>query len=642
MDAAMKHMASNFSKLDKFKGVDFIRWQKKMHFLFSNMSVVYVLTTPIPKDGGDDATVEQIRKRVKWDNDDYDSLEAKYMAEDASSKKFLVSCIIDKLPPSWKDFKHILKHLKEELTLVELGSHLRIKESLRVQDSDKPKGNNVTRPSVVNMVEHNNSSRYNDNKGKRKHHDNIKADPNRKSKVTCWKCGKPRHLKKDCKGGKVGNKANGSGTKGLVDGSTNSLKGATVHACKDRCWFNTYESLNDVYILHMGNESTALVYGRGCVDLRPIRRIHQGRYGLSVHALTIDHKRKQDQYAVSREDQYAVLEIWNEYNILEDIKRGPYSKKSLIRHACSYHILKLWLAFKITCSCLNGVDEDLSKSSKVLPMKDLYCFMNVCTIKVIIGSLFGHNKVLGWIFLLKSVLGQLCTARLITGAYFLDDVIYYCSLVSGCAARFLSFTDACSYHILKLWLAFKITCSCLNGVDEDLSKSSKDMAPLPPREQRHPFLRYQCLEYTDSDIADFEERLERIYSREIHRFQLGGAKRRLSWRQFILALGLHTGEEMESLDFARYWSESERMIPRKGDLHDYWRDISTNGDFLEPPPSYTLIRDSSITLNVLANITMILRGTLENSFVKTVMFTRFEMECVLTRLLIDSLGSRLD
>ncbi|GKB91436.1 hypothetical protein Tco_0963708 [Tanacetum coccineum] len=31
-------------------------------------------------------------------------------------------------------------------------------------------------------------------------------------------------------------------------------------------------------------------------------------------------QRKQDQYAVSREDQYPVLEIWNEYNILEDIK----------------------------------------------------------------------------------------------------------------------------------------------------------------------------------------------------------------------------------------------------------------------------------------------------------------------------------
>ncbi|GJU33765.1 hypothetical protein Tco_1182119 [Tanacetum coccineum] len=38
--AAMKHMALNFSKLDKFEGVDFRRWQKKMHFLLSSMSVV--------------------------------------------------------------------------------------------------------------------------------------------------------------------------------------------------------------------------------------------------------------------------------------------------------------------------------------------------------------------------------------------------------------------------------------------------------------------------------------------------------------------------------------------------------------------------------------------------------------------------
>ncbi|GKB40443.1 hypothetical protein Tco_0885385 [Tanacetum coccineum] len=101
--AAMKHMASNFAKLDKFEGVDFRRWQKKMHFLLSSMS------------------------NVKSSKELWDSLEAKYMADDASS-----TCIIDKLPPSWKDFKHTLKHLKEELTLVELGSHLRIEESLRI------------------------------------------------------------------------------------------------------------------------------------------------------------------------------------------------------------------------------------------------------------------------------------------------------------------------------------------------------------------------------------------------------------------------------------------------------------------------------------------------------------------------------
>ncbi|GKD45501.1 hypothetical protein Tco_1270146 [Tanacetum coccineum] len=154
--AAMKHMALNFAKLDKFKGVDFQRWQKKMHFLLSSMSVVYVLTTFMPEDGGDDATVKQVMKRNTWDNDDYvcrelwNSLEAKYMAKDASSKKFFVSNftnykITDSRPVMEQhnellDFKHTLKHKKEELTLVELGSHLRIKESLKVQDNNKPKG----------------------------------------------------------------------------------------------------------------------------------------------------------------------------------------------------------------------------------------------------------------------------------------------------------------------------------------------------------------------------------------------------------------------------------------------------------------------------------------------------------------------
>ncbi|GJS44425.1 zinc finger, CCHC-type containing protein [Tanacetum coccineum] len=163
----------------------------------------------------------------------WDTLEANYISEDASSKKFL-----------------------EDLTLIELDSHLRIEESLRMQYSNKPKGNNVTGPSVINMVEHNNSFRYNDNKGKRKHYDTT-ADPNKKSKMTCWKCGKPRHLKKDCKGGKASNKANASGTNGSDDDVAWWVESrATVNVCKDRCWFKTYESLNAGSILHMGNEST--------------------------------------------------------------------------------------------------------------------------------------------------------------------------------------------------------------------------------------------------------------------------------------------------------------------------------------------------------------------------------------------------
>ncbi|GJR93001.1 hypothetical protein Tco_0265175 [Tanacetum coccineum] len=46
------------------------------------------------------------------------------------------------------------------------------------------------------------------------------------------------------------------------------------------------------------------------------------------------------------------------------------------------------------------------------------------------------------------------------------------------------------------------------------------MAPLPPREQRHPFLRYQGFEYSDQDIDNFEERLERIHNKDTHRVQV--------------------------------------------------------------------------------------------------------------------------
>ncbi|GJV76863.1 hypothetical protein Tco_1508447 [Tanacetum coccineum] len=67
-------------------------------------------------------------------------------------------------------------------------------------------------------------------------------------------------------------------------------------------------------------------------------------------------------------------------------------------------------------------------------------------------------------------------------------------------------------------------------------------------------------------------------------FQLGEARRRMTLRQFILALGLHTEEEMAEAGFGAYWSGSERVIPDKGDLRDYWIEISSDTDFLGPAP----------------------------------------------------------
>ncbi|GJW87349.1 hypothetical protein Tco_0162689 [Tanacetum coccineum] len=98
---------------------------------------------------------------------------------------------------------------------------------------------------------------------------------------------------------------------------------------------------------------------------------------------------------------------------------------------------------------------------------------------------------------------------------------------------------------------------------------------------------------------DLAVRLRMVYSGEgqqvfvshAWRRLFGGARRRMTWRQFILALGLHTEQEMAEAGFGAYWAGSDRLIPDKGDLRDYWMEISSGRDFLGPAPSYVLIRD---------------------------------------------------
>ncbi|GKD77598.1 zinc finger, CCHC-type containing protein [Tanacetum coccineum] len=294
--AAMNHMASNFAKLDKFEGVDFGRWQKKMYFLISSMSVVYVLTTPIPKDDGDDATVKQSRKRAKWDNDDYvcrglilngmsdslfdiyqnvksskelwDFFKAKYMAEDASSKKFFVSNFTNY---KMTDSRLVLEQYNELLGILGRFTQHKMNMDEAIQDSDKPKGNNIAGPLVVNMVEHNNSSRYNDNKGKHKIMITQGLILTRRQNLLVGNVTKVVTLKGIEKVLMLAAKlmVQAQRVRWMDDDVAWWVDlGATVHVCKDRCWFKIYELLNDGSILHMGNESTALVHGRGCVDLR--------------------------------------------------------------------------------------------------------------------------------------------------------------------------------------------------------------------------------------------------------------------------------------------------------------------------------------------------------------------------------------
>ncbi|GJW78987.1 hypothetical protein Tco_0140669 [Tanacetum coccineum] len=60
---------------------------------------------------------------------------------------------------------------------------------------------------------------------------------------------------------------------------------------------------------------------------------------------------------------------------------------------------------------------------------------------------------------------------------------------------------------------------------------------LPPRDQRHPYLRFEGLEYTDIDIADFEEMLVKIYGKEIHQGCLGTEFTCRAWRRLFEVQG---------------------------------------------------------------------------------------------------------
>ncbi|GJS25409.1 hypothetical protein Tco_0454041 [Tanacetum coccineum] len=54
---------------------------------------------------------------------------------------------------------------------------------------------------------------------------------------------------------------------------------------------------------------------------------------------------------------------------------------------------------------------------------------------------------------------------------------------------------------------------------------------------------------------------------------------------------LHSEEEMVEAGFEAYWSGRERVITDKGDLRDYWIEISSDMEFLGLAPSYVHIRD---------------------------------------------------
>ncbi|CAN6681251.1 unnamed protein product [Malus baccata var. baccata] len=165
-------------KPDKFKGLDFKRWQQKMLFFLTTMNLAHVVKEEAPKNyilNSLDDNLYDIYSPCKTTNELWESLEKKYKIDDAGSKKFVigkflkytmvdsksvvsqveeihkliyelhsegceinehfqVGAIIEKLPTSWNDFKIYLKHKRREMNMEDLIMRLRVEEDHRKAD----------------------------------------------------------------------------------------------------------------------------------------------------------------------------------------------------------------------------------------------------------------------------------------------------------------------------------------------------------------------------------------------------------------------------------------------------------------------------------------------------------------------------
>ncbi|XP_069144482.1 uncharacterized protein [Solanum lycopersicum] len=228
---AGKVSVAKAEKPEKFYGVDFKRWQQKMFFYLTTLSLQKINNENVPVILQDD--LYNVYSNVKTSKELWNALEMKYKTEDVRMKKFIVAkflhyktigsktivtqvqelqvlihdllaegmivndvfqvaAIIEKLPPLWKDFKNYLKCKCKAMTVENLIVRLRIEEDN--MDAEK-RSRGTSAISGVNFVEEDPTKL----KKRKKASGPKRNSPKKKFNGNYFNCGKHGHRDTECR-----------------------------------------------------------------------------------------------------------------------------------------------------------------------------------------------------------------------------------------------------------------------------------------------------------------------------------------------------------------------------------------------------------------------------------------------------------